>query len=201
MFDQIYGRHYSKSSVSRMVECVRSQVNEWLGRGLESYYPVLFVDCVHIKTHRKRSVSCEAFHVALAVTEEGRREVLGIFNIPVESATGWGEIFDSLKDRGVEKVGPVVADGIKGLDTVVGEKFPGTPLQRCVTHLKRNMFAKLITGTKEPWQLTCVTYSAPDNVITLLKWPGGNGRKCATAGARITGPSNSCATTRTTKRT
>ncbi len=148
VFDQIYGQHYSKSSISRMVECVRLQVNEWLGRGLESYYPVLFVDCVHIKIHRKRSVSCEAFYVALAVTEEGRREVLGIFNIPVESATGWGEIFDSLKDRGVEKVGLVVADGIKGLDTVVGEKFPGTPLQRCVTHLKRNMFAKVNHGDK-----------------------------------------------------
>ena len=37
----------------------------------------------------------------------------------------------------------MVADGIKGLDTVIGEKFPGTPLQRCVTHLKRNMFAKV----------------------------------------------------------
>jgi len=114
VFDQIYGQHYSKSSISRMVECVRSQVNEWLERGLESYYPVLIVDCVHIKIHRKRSVSCEAFYVALAVTEEGRREVLGIFNIPEESATGWGEIFDSLKNRGVEKVGLVVADGIKG---------------------------------------------------------------------------------------
>jgi transposase-like protein len=143
VFDQIYGQHYSKSSISRMVECVRVQVNEWLERGLESYYPVLFVDCVHIKIHRKRSVSCEAFYVALAVTEEGRHEVLGIFNIPVESATGWGGIFDSIKDRGVEKVGLVVADGIKGLDTVVGEKFPVTPLQRCVTHLKRNMFAKV----------------------------------------------------------
>lgn len=148
VFGQIYGQNYSKSSISRMVECVRSQVNEWLERGLESYYPVLFVDCVHIKIHRKRSVSCEAFYVALAVTEEGRREVLGIFNIPEESATGWGEIFDSLKDRGVEKVGLVVADGIKGLDTVIGEKFPGTPLQRCVTHLKRNMFAKVNHGDK-----------------------------------------------------
>jgi transposase-like protein len=148
VFDQIYGQHYSKSSISRMVECVRLQVSEWLERGLESYYPVLFVDCVHIKIHRKRSVSCEAFYVALAVTEEGKRDVLGIFNIPEESATGWGEIFDSLKNRGMEKVGLIVADGIKGLDTVVGEKFPCTSLQRCVTHLKRNMFAKVNHGDK-----------------------------------------------------
>lgn len=129
VFDQIYGRHYSKSSISRMVECVRTQVNEWLERGLEEYYPVVFVDCVHIKIHRKRSVASEAFYVALAVTEEGTREVLGIFNMPQESATGWGDIFDKLKERGVQRVGLMVADGIKGLDTVIGEKFPGTPLR------------------------------------------------------------------------
>ena len=148
VFDQIYGQHYSKSSISRMVECVRMQVNEWLERGLEEYYPVVFVDCVHIKIHRKRSVATEAFYVALAVTEEGTREVLGIFNMPQESATGWSDIFDKLKERGVQRIGLMVADGIKGLDTVIGEKFPGTPLQRCVTHLKRNMFAKVRHGDK-----------------------------------------------------
>ena len=148
VFDQIYGQHYSKASISRMVECVRTQVNEWLERGLEEYYPVVFVDCVHIKIHRKRSVATEAFYVALAVTEEGTREVLGIFNMPQESATGWGDIFDRMKDRGLQRVGLMVADGIKGLDSVIGEKFPGTPLQRCVTHLKRNMFAKVRHGDK-----------------------------------------------------
>ena len=148
VFDQIYGQHYSKSSISRMVECVRTQVNEWLERGLEEYYPVVFVDCVHIKIHRKRSVASEAFYVALAVTEEGTREVLGIFNMPQESATGWSDIFDKLKERGVQRIGLMVADGIKGLDTVIGEKFPGTPLQRCITHLKRNMFAKVRHGDK-----------------------------------------------------
>ena len=148
VFDQIYGEHYSKSSISRMVECVRIQVNEWLERGLEEYYPVVFVDCVHIKIHRKRSVASEAFYVALAVTEEGTREVIYIGNMPVESATGWGEIFDALKDRGLKRIGLMVADGIKGLDGVIGEKFPGTPLQRCVTHLKRNMFAKVRHGDK-----------------------------------------------------
>lgn len=89
-FDQIYGQHYSKASIRRMVECIRTQVNEWLERGLEEYYPVVFVDCVHIKIHRSKSVATEAFHVALAVTGDGTREVLGIFNMPQESATNRG---------------------------------------------------------------------------------------------------------------
>ena len=78
---------------------------------------------LHIKIHRKRSVASEAFYVALAVTEEGTREVLGIFNMPQEKRHGLGDIFDRLKERGVQRVGLMVADGIKGLDTVIGEKF------------------------------------------------------------------------------
>ena len=143
VFEEFYGDHYSKASISRMLEYVRKDVGEWLERSLEEYYPVVFVDCIHIKIHRKCAVACEAFYVALAVTEEGKREVLGVFNIPEESATGWGDIFDKLKERGVRRVGLMVADGIKGLDKVIGKKFPSTPLQRCVTHLKRNMFAKV----------------------------------------------------------
>ena len=100
MFDEIYGEHYSKSSISRMVDSIRTQVSSWLERGLESYYPVVFVDCVHIKIHRKRSVATEAFYVALAVTEDGRREVLGIFNMPTESSTGWGDIFGDFHGLG-----------------------------------------------------------------------------------------------------
>ena len=121
MFLTIYGQHYSKSGISRMVDSVRTQVSAWLERSLESYYPVMFVDCVHIRIHRKCSVSSEAFHVALAVTEEGRCDVPGIFNIPTESATGWSYILDTLKEMGVQRIGLMVADGIKGLDVVVGE--------------------------------------------------------------------------------
>ena len=116
VFEEFYGEHYSKSTVSRMLEYVRKDVNEWLERSLEEYYPVVFVDCISIKIHRKRSVACEAFYVALAVTGESKREVLGVFNMPEESATGWGDIFGKLKERGVRKIGLVVADGIKGLD-------------------------------------------------------------------------------------
>lgn len=70
VYAQIYGEHYSKSSISRMIECVRAQVSQWLERSIESYYPIVFVDCVHIKIHRKRSMSSGAFYVALTVTED-----------------------------------------------------------------------------------------------------------------------------------
>ena len=56
VFDEIYGEHYSKSSISRMIEYVRKEVDSWLQRDLDSYYPIVFVDCVHIKVFRKRAI-------------------------------------------------------------------------------------------------------------------------------------------------
>ena len=99
VFNDIYGEHYSKASISRMLDYLRKDVTEWLERSLESYYPVVFIDCVHIKIHRKRSVDTEAFYVVLAVKEDKTREVQGIFNKPTESALGWGEMLNELRER------------------------------------------------------------------------------------------------------
>ena len=79
---------------------MRKDVGEWLGRSLEAYYPVLFIDCVHIKIHRKRSVDTEAFYVMLAVKEDKTREVVGIYNKPTESARGAGARCSATYTRG-----------------------------------------------------------------------------------------------------
>ena len=148
VFNDVYGEHYSKASISRMVEYLRKDVSEWLGRSLERRYPIVFIDCVHIKVHRRHSVETEAFYVILAVKEDKTREVLGICNKPTESATGWKEILEGLHERGLERIGLLCADGLKGLDDVVGEVFPGTALQRCTTHLKRNIIGSVRNSDK-----------------------------------------------------
>ena len=111
-----------------MLDYLREDVSQWLTRSLEAYYPIVFIDCVHMKIHRKRSVETEAFYVVLAVREDKRREVLGIFNKPTESALGWGEMLTELQERGVRKIGLVCADGLKGLEDVISAVFPGATL-------------------------------------------------------------------------
>ena len=61
VFQDIYGEHYSKASISRMLDYLREDVSQWPTRSLEAYYPIVFNDCVHMKIHRKRSVETEAF--------------------------------------------------------------------------------------------------------------------------------------------
>ncbi|MFA5302034.1 MAG: transposase [Bacteroidales bacterium] len=95
------------------------------------------------------SVETEAFYVALGVKEDKTREVLGIFNRPTESATGWEEMFSELKSRGLERIGLLVADGLSGLTSALSRVYPTTPLQRCVTHLKRNMLNRVRHGDKQ----------------------------------------------------
>ena len=148
VFGEVYGQHYSKSSISRMIEYLRADVEQWLNRSLESYYPVVFVDAIHIKIHRKRSVESEAFYVVMGIKEDKTREVLGIFNRPSESATGWGEMFEALQTRGVKGIGLLVADGIRYLEDALARYYPETPLQKCVTHLKRNLLNRVRHGDK-----------------------------------------------------
>jgi transposase-like protein len=148
VFGEVYGQHYSKASISRMIEYLRKDVEQWLTRPLEGYYPLVFVDAIHTKVHRKRSVETEAFYVVMGVKEDKTRDVLGIFNRPSESATGWGEMFQALQDRGLKNIGLLVADGLKYLEDALGRAFPGTPLQKCVTHLKRNLLSKVRHGDK-----------------------------------------------------
>jgi len=53
VFGEVYGKHYSKASISRMIEYLKADVEQWLTRSLESYYPILFVDAIHIITAKE----------------------------------------------------------------------------------------------------------------------------------------------------
>lgn len=101
---------------------------------------------MHIKIHGKRCVDTEVFYVLLAVKEDKTREV--ICNKPMESAHGWGGMLNGIYERGVERVGLICADGLKGLEDVIAEVFPQTPLQRSTTHLKRNIISDMRIGDK-----------------------------------------------------
>ena len=57
-------------------------------------------------------------------------------------------MFRELRNRGVSRIGLVVADGLAGLDGSLSEIYPSIPLQRCVTHLKRGMLNKVRHGDK-----------------------------------------------------
>ncbi|MCG8479602.1 MAG: transposase [Spirochaetales bacterium] len=76
------------------------------------------------------------------------RDVLGVYNLPSESAEGWREVIQDFKQRGVRRCLMIIADGIAGLEAVVQEELPTTKLQKCIVHKKRNVLAHVRNSDK-----------------------------------------------------
>lgn len=138
--EKIYGNHYSSSAVSHFNQQLAEQLEAWRERPLQARYPVLYIDAIHAKVRREH-VSSEAFYVVLGLTETMQREVLAIESIPTESAAGWEQLLDELKERGLEQTELVVADGLRGLDEAIHRRLPEARHQKCVTHFKRNILS------------------------------------------------------------
>lgn len=109
-------------------------------RPLDPVYPVVFIDAIHVKI-RDGAVANRPIYVALAVTNEGRREILGLWaGDGGEGAKHWLHILTEIKNRGVNDVLMLVCDGLKGLSEAVETVWPRTIVQTCVVHLLRNSF-------------------------------------------------------------
>jgi transposase-like protein len=139
VFEELYGKHYSSSQVSRMFDYAREEVKQWLSRPLEEYYPIVFIDAVYISTRRVDHVSKEAYYTILGVKSDRSREVLALVNFPTESAMGWEEAFLSIKERGVKQIDLVVCDGLTGIEKAIAKHYSMANIQLCTVHLERNL--------------------------------------------------------------
>jgi len=76
--------------------------------------------------------------VALDVTPEGEREVLGLWIAANEGAKFWLSIMNNLKNRGLEDILIAVVDGLKGFPDAINAAYPDTTVQTCIVHLVRH---------------------------------------------------------------
>ncbi|MDJ0386469.1 IS256 family transposase, partial [Streptomyces sp. G-G2] len=137
---EVYGAEVSKTTISTITDKVIDGMNEWQNRPLDSVYPVLFIDCVHVKL-RDGKVANRPVYVVLAVTVEGTREILGLWaGDGGEDAKYWLQVPTEIKNRGTENVCMVVCDGLKGLPDAIGAVWPQAITQTCVVHLLRASF-------------------------------------------------------------
>ena len=141
VYEEIYGKDYSKQQISYLMKDSREEVSVWLNRQLDSHYLVLYIDATFVHTRRDKSVSKEGYYTILGIKEDGSREVLSIVNHPTEGATLWQLELDSLQKRGVQSVGLIVSDGLASIENAIAKSFPQAQHQLCVVHLKRNILA------------------------------------------------------------
>lgn len=137
---EVYGAEVSRQTISTITDKVIEGMNEWQNRPLDSVYPVLFIDCVHVKLQDGK-VANRPVYVVLAVTVEGTREILGLWaGDGGEGAKYWLQVLTEIKNRGAEDVCMVVCDGLKALPDAIGAVWPQAITQTCVVHLLRASF-------------------------------------------------------------
>ncbi|WP_399171314.1 IS256 family transposase [Streptomyces sp. TLI_171] len=136
----VYGADVSKQTISTITDQVIEGMTEWQNRPLDPVYQVVFIDCVHVKL-RDGQVANRPIYVALAVTVEGTREILGLWaGDGGEGAKYWLHVLTEIKNRGVADVCMVVCDGLKALPDAIAAVWPQAVTQTCIVHLIRASF-------------------------------------------------------------
>ena len=138
--EEVYGLKVSADLISRVTDAVLEEVSDWQNRALEPIYPIVFLDALRVKIRdaESRQVKNKAVYVALGVTPEGEREVLGLWIAANEGAKFWLSVMNNLRNRGVEDILIAVVDGLKGFPDAINAAFPDTSVQTCIVHLVRH---------------------------------------------------------------
>ena len=167
---EVYGAAVSKETISTITDRVLDSMGEWQSRPLDRVYPVVFIDAIHVKI-RDGQVANRPIYVALAVTVDGHRDILGLWageHGDGEGAKFWLRVLTDIRNRGTTDVCIVVCDGLKGLPDAVATVWPKTVVQTCIVHLLRNSFKY---ASRKDWTAIAAAlkpvYTAPSEQAAL----------------------------------
>jgi len=135
---ELYGTEVSPDLISRATEGVLDEFRAWQTRPLDPVYPVVYLDALYVSVREGGQVAKRAFYVALGVTVDGTRDVLGFWVAASEGSKFWLSILTELKNRGVHDILFVCADGLSGFGNAIEAAFPKAVHQTCVVHLIRS---------------------------------------------------------------
>lgn len=136
--EEIYQVEVSPALISIVTEEVIDEVRAWQNRPLDNVYFVVYFDALHFKVRDNGHVRNKAVYLAIGVTLEGYKEVLGMWMADTEGAKFWMQVFTELQNRGIKDVFIACVDGLKGLPEAIEAVFPKTQVQLCIVHMVRN---------------------------------------------------------------
>lgn len=123
--------------ISQVTEAVLEEVKAWQSRPLEAVHPIMYLDALYVKMRHEGRVENRAVHVAIGITLEGRKEVLGLWTNASEGAKFWLGILTELRNRGVRDIFIACVDGLKGFPQAIESVFSQAQVQLCIVHLMR----------------------------------------------------------------
>lgn len=138
---EMYGVKIGKDDITKLISAVSEETEKWRNKKLKPMYVFTYADCLYIPIKDDITASKKAVYVIIGVDAEGYKEILGLWIDDTESGSFWSNVFEDLKERGVEDILYMSSDGIAGFKGSLERVFPKTQSQRCVVHLVRNIYS------------------------------------------------------------
>ena len=135
---EIYGVEVGRDLISRVTDAVFEDVTEWQSRPLEALYPIIWMDALVVKIRDYGRVQNHHAYLAIGITDQGTKDVLGLWISRGEGAKHWMAILTELKNRGIDDVLICCVDGLKGFPDAIEAVCPETIVQTCIVHMIRN---------------------------------------------------------------
>jgi putative transposase len=134
---EIYGVEVSPTLISNVTDAVLEEVRAWQSRPLDPLYPIVYLDALGVKMRDNGQVGNRAVYVAIGITIEGHKEVLGLWTSAHEGAKFWLQVLTELKNRGLQDIFITCVDGLKGFPQAIEAAYPKTTVQLCIVHMVR----------------------------------------------------------------
>jgi transposase-like protein len=164
--EDIYGFEVSEGLVSDITNKLLPEIELWQHRPLSSVYPIVFIDAVHFSVRDNNVIRKLAAYVILGINEEGKKEVLSIQIGENESSKYWLSVLNELRNRGVNDIIILYADGLTGIKESIAVAFPNTEYQRCLVHQVRNTLKYVADKHKKGFAADLKTiYHAPTEEV------------------------------------
>ena len=135
---EMYGVDASATLISAVTDRVQDDVITWQNRPLDTVYPIVYLDCLRINVRENKQIIKKSVYLALGVTMEGQKELLGIWSSENEGAKFWLNVLTELQNRGVQDIFIACVDGLKGFPEAIQTVFPKAKVQLCIVHVVRN---------------------------------------------------------------
>lgn len=136
--EEIYGVDVSATLISNVTDEVLTEVKAWQNRPLDPLYPIVYMDAIRIKTRSEGQVANKAVYLAIGITMEGIKEVLGMWISKTEGAKFWLNVLTELKNRGMQDMFIASVDGLSGFPDAIETVYPHTQVQLCIVHMVRH---------------------------------------------------------------
>jgi putative transposase len=135
---EMYGAEVSPTLISSVTDAVMEDVKQWQSRPLDAVYPVIYLDCIHVKIRDAGAVRTKAVYLAIGINMQGEKEVLGLWVSQTEGAKFWLGVVTELKNRGIQDIFIACVDGLKGFPEAIEAVYPQATVQLCIVHMVRN---------------------------------------------------------------